>query len=211
MERNAIAENILKLREERHWTQEELAAASGVDVRTIQRAEAGSPLLLETLKSLASAFNTSVDDLSASEKDIEKKLAEFRNRYTLIPMQRVDNGADLGGLLGTSAYHFNKFGQFTEEQADEISMFEQEVFDWGEIWDEFGPAQRREAEKSLNDSIARLRAADLSASASVKRKRLRPRDGGEPLEMSFLYVPVVSGKTPLLYLVEEKGLPISFK
>ena len=42
MERNAISDNVRKLRDGRHWTQEELAAASGVDVRTVQRAEAGA-------------------------------------------------------------------------------------------------------------------------------------------------------------------------
>ena len=44
-----IGSNIRKHRELRHWTQEELALASGVDVRTVQRAESGRPLALERL------------------------------------------------------------------------------------------------------------------------------------------------------------------
>ena len=61
-----IGSNIRKHRELRHWTQEELALASGVDVRTVQRAESGRPLALESLKAIAAAFDTTVEALSAS-------------------------------------------------------------------------------------------------------------------------------------------------
>ena len=61
-----IGSNIRKHRELRHWTQEELALAAGVDVRTVQRAESGRPLALESLKAIAAAFDTTVEALSAS-------------------------------------------------------------------------------------------------------------------------------------------------
>jgi transcriptional regulator with XRE-family HTH domain len=51
-----IDRNVRKLRELRHWTQEELAVASGVDVRMAQRAESGRPLALESLKAIAAAL-----------------------------------------------------------------------------------------------------------------------------------------------------------
>lgn len=45
------------------WSQEDLAEISGLSVRTIQRAETGSKLGLETLKALAASFETDVSTL----------------------------------------------------------------------------------------------------------------------------------------------------
>lgn len=51
------------LREARGWTQEHLAVASDLSVRTIQRVEAGHPPSSETLMALASVFNVGVGQL----------------------------------------------------------------------------------------------------------------------------------------------------
>lgn len=47
---------IQKLRLKRGWSQQQLAEASGLSVRTVQRMEAGQPASMETLKSLAAVF-----------------------------------------------------------------------------------------------------------------------------------------------------------
>lgn len=47
---------IQKLRLKHGWSQQYLAEASGLSVRTIQRIEAGQPASMETLKSLAAVF-----------------------------------------------------------------------------------------------------------------------------------------------------------
>ena len=41
------------IREASHWSQEALAASSGLDVRTIQRIEAGRPASITTRRALA--------------------------------------------------------------------------------------------------------------------------------------------------------------
>lgn len=47
---------VQKLRLKRGWSQQQLAEASGLSVRTIQRIEAGQPGNVESLKSLAAVF-----------------------------------------------------------------------------------------------------------------------------------------------------------
>ena len=47
---------IQKMRLQRGWSQQQLAQASGLSARTIQRLEAGQPASMETLKSLAAVF-----------------------------------------------------------------------------------------------------------------------------------------------------------
>lgn len=54
---------ITELRRERGWTQERLAEASGVAVRTIQRLESGSDASLETLSMIAKALQVPVREL----------------------------------------------------------------------------------------------------------------------------------------------------
>jgi len=55
-----------KLRLDKGWSQEQLAEVSGVSTRTIQRIERGKTASLETLKCLASVFET---DLQTLKKD----------------------------------------------------------------------------------------------------------------------------------------------
>jgi transcriptional regulator with XRE-family HTH domain len=54
---------VRKLRLRKGWSQEQLADASGLSVRTIQRIERGDTPGLETLKSLAAVFETDVSTL----------------------------------------------------------------------------------------------------------------------------------------------------
>lgn len=61
---------IQKLRLKRGWSQQQLAGASGLSVRTIQRIEAGQPASVETLKSIAAVF-----EVDFSTLDPEKQMA----------------------------------------------------------------------------------------------------------------------------------------
>lgn len=66
---------ISALRQLQGWTQERLAAESGVGIRTIQRIEAGNETSLETLSLIAEALRVPVRDLFAIPED-ERSLAD---------------------------------------------------------------------------------------------------------------------------------------
>lgn len=51
------AELVIKLRKQKLWTQEALAIATGLNVRTIQRVESEASASLESKKALASALD----------------------------------------------------------------------------------------------------------------------------------------------------------
>jgi transcriptional regulator with XRE-family HTH domain len=59
-------DSLTKLREAKGMTQENLAHKSNVSVRTVQRAEAGSPINIETLAQLAATLGVRQEDLVAS-------------------------------------------------------------------------------------------------------------------------------------------------
>lgn len=64
--------SIKKFRNEKGWSQEHLAQASGLSVRTIQRIEQGQKAGLESLKCLAAVFETNISDLMQENKMLEK-------------------------------------------------------------------------------------------------------------------------------------------
>ena len=55
--------SLKKLRRDRGWSLEQLAAISGVSARTIQRIEKGGAAGMETLKALAAGFEMSVAEV----------------------------------------------------------------------------------------------------------------------------------------------------
>ena len=69
---------IKKMRLERHWSQDQLAEMSGLNIRTIQRIENGENAGLESLKSLAAVFETNIVD---SDKKVEMEQIRKEEEY----------------------------------------------------------------------------------------------------------------------------------
>lgn len=57
------ADLVSKLRKQKSWSQDELATASGLNIRTVQRVEKQSVASLQTKKALASALDIDIQDL----------------------------------------------------------------------------------------------------------------------------------------------------
>lgn len=71
---------ILKeLRIIRHFSQEQLAQMSGLNVRTIQRIESGKKASIESLKSIASALEVDVSTLNQEKFMIDKSSNNWKN------------------------------------------------------------------------------------------------------------------------------------
>ena len=66
----ADAAKIKRWREERYWSQEQLAELSGIGLRTVQRIETGERASQDSIKALAVAFGVDAIDLSV---DTEKE------------------------------------------------------------------------------------------------------------------------------------------
>ena len=73
-------DKIQKLRLLKCWSQDELAAACDVSVRTIQRVEKNGTASLETTKALAAVFNLSPDKLQRSNR-VEVATFQFICKY----------------------------------------------------------------------------------------------------------------------------------
>ncbi|MEO7193094.1 MAG: helix-turn-helix domain-containing protein [Vicinamibacterales bacterium] len=91
------ADLVLKARAQKSWSQEELATASGLNLRTIQRIESEASASLQSKKALASALDLDVHDLDYQEihmrQEWEYKVLETKDRKALQP-ELASAGAD---------------------------------------------------------------------------------------------------------------------
>ena len=73
---------VVTLRNRRSWSQEELATAAGLNLRTIQRIESDGVASLQSRKALAAAFDVDVTELEIQEERVmrtfEYKIVTFK-------------------------------------------------------------------------------------------------------------------------------------
>lgn len=94
------AKKLIELRQENFWTQEDLAAASGLSPRTIQRMETRGRGSVDSWKAVASAFNITPNDLLIPSLDLIEELSRHEAE-----IRRAVIGAILccaAGLVGCS-------------------------------------------------------------------------------------------------------------
>jgi len=83
------ADVVLKTRKGKSWSQDELAVASGLNLRTIQRVESEGLGSLQSKKALASALDLDIKDLEQQEiamrQQWEYRVIETKDRTDLQP------------------------------------------------------------------------------------------------------------------------------
>lgn len=97
------AELVFELRTKKSWSQEELALAAGVNLRTIQRIENEATASLQSKKALASAFGIHISDLEPQEKSkmkkYEYKILEIHSKEGFLSGIKKQELPDFAGLL----------------------------------------------------------------------------------------------------------------
>ncbi|WP_371398006.1 helix-turn-helix domain-containing protein [Fretibacter rubidus] len=88
-----------RLREDRSWSQEHLAEAAGVSLRTVQRIETGDNASRDTLMALAAAFNVEVIALTIDPRIQAAKIAQEER-------DKIINALRLGFLINLACYIF---------------------------------------------------------------------------------------------------------
>ncbi|NVJ65134.1 MAG: helix-turn-helix transcriptional regulator [Gammaproteobacteria bacterium] len=90
---------VKRLRQKNNWSQEQLATLSGLSIRTIQRVESGQSASLETLKSLASVFETDISKLTEEITVIDKKSEKWKSQPWWIRINFIGVGTRKPYLL----------------------------------------------------------------------------------------------------------------
>ncbi len=105
------AELVLKLRNQNSWTQEELAIAAGLNLKTIQRIEKKASASLQSKKALASVFEIDIQDLDYEELQM-KQCSECKSNRIYQYKKDMEFGGFGGELLpelGSGMFSLAKF------------------------------------------------------------------------------------------------------
>jgi len=174
------------LRTTQNWSQEALAAASGLDTRTIQRIEAGKPASVTTRRSLALGlgydnpcifddpqFITTVMGLIGAAQS--QPADDFRKQnpdHIPVATSRITTGEALGRLAGSSnAYLFHCDDDVSPEAKRQASSMFDLLRDLGDISDEISFADKltynHQLETMLRD-LEQLTVWVYSASRSTR-------------------------------------------
>lgn len=153
---------VRKLRLQRAWSQEHLAEASGLNVRTIQRIERGQKAGLESLNALAAAFDVDVETLrmdttmndtasiTSEEKEALEYVRDLKGFYAhLIPYVVVISAFLLANLFGYLDFRWTfwtAFGWGIGVAMHALSVFEPFKF-LGPEW------EKRQVERRLGRKL----------------------------------------------------------
>ncbi len=97
----------------------------------------------------------------------EQELTEYAHR-TRVP--RVTTGEELTTLLGTYGFFFFN-DALRGEAVDLVGGFQQEMFEWSEIWGEIGPLQRAKVANALTQTLEELHALGWTVHARIERRQ----------------------------------------
>ena len=192
------AQRIVELRTQRAWTQEQLAEASGVSSRTIQRLEQGESSF-HTLQAVARAFEVSIEDLKSPPGRRGNRAARSSGDGGFLP--RVDSGRALLAVVNDAhAYSFDHPDPKDHAEVELVGRFLQLMHDYGEIGEDLGAANRVEATFELQTELESLHAAGLWVFGASVMQRYRVTSGAreEIVPMKTAVIRVVRTDDPTI-------------
>ena len=140
MTMNISGENVKRLKLERSWTQEQLAAVTDLDVRTIQRVEKTGICNLETRAALAAVFEIDATQLDGTKKIEQAKKNDGQKQ---LYYNRLLKGNDVVTIFdGSHYYSFSNEEPRSADDAEYISCIISQIHDYSEIWSDIDPGSR---------------------------------------------------------------------
>lgn len=193
-----LAACIRLFREGRHWSQEQLAAISGLNVRTIQRVEQGQAASFDTRRALASAFG--LDDIDAlnkpfhipSEEEFKAAKEKFDREHVTLTAVPLTTGRQLAKLAETCSMDLSEPAfELPREAAETFAALVDYFRDYRDCADVYSEAQKFEVYDELQAHIDTLKAQGVSlryAERKLQMKSGSDQPDSKPVPFTALYV-----------------------
>lgn len=144
-----------EFRNERCWTQEQLAERAGVSLRTIQRMEQSRPARVDILQAVATALGVKPNELRSVGPD-ESVQAKSTERATEL-LRRLTSGSELLAIVtGAHLFGFSQDEIRSPEEVGVLGEFFEILRDYGDVDDEIGPKQQLQMAFDLNAMLEDL-------------------------------------------------------
>lgn len=211
------------IRETARWSQEALAASSGLNVRTIQRIENGEPTNVTTRRALARGLgydnpdtfddpefiktvHTLLDDLQRGQR--EQFIQQFPDHISLTTTP-VKSGDTLGRLAESSeAYLFHSDDEISLEAKEVAAQIFDFLHDLGDIADSASHSDKIIFNKELDALLKQLEALGASAySASRSTKMVGDHwPNKTPIPLSIGYLTIVPKEKEITQMMVPRKL-----
>jgi transcriptional regulator with XRE-family HTH domain len=201
---------IKDLRQQRGWTQDQLAAISGRQERTIQRVEAGEPSDLDTRRALAGAFDLSDIDIFnkpwpiPNAQRLKAETERIERETVAVSIVKFTSGRQVRELAESGqASAFDSIIELPSE-AEHVWAEMQDYFrDYGDVDDCCSAVQKLDVNKDFQRMIDDLKAHGLAVGGGVRRVKVA----------SLLDATITPFPVSVTYLVigPEKAFPASVR
>lgn len=183
-------------REMRHWSQEQLAEISGLNVRTIQRVEQGESASFDTRRALARAFDC--EDVDAfnkpfsipSEEESRVAKEKFDRENITLALSPLTTGRQLAQLVETCEMDFSEPAFELPRDAEEVFAELVDTFrEYRDCSELYSAVQKLDVYEDFQDKIDKLKAKGVSLRYAERKVQVGARSPDtEPLRMTTLYL-----------------------
>jgi len=205
---------IRTVREMLGWSQDTLAALSGLSIRTIQRFECGEPSNTDTRQALARAFE--LDDIDAynkpfrlpDPKEIQAARERFEREHVTLEAHVAASGRDLMRLVDTAdMYSSSSAAEFDDEAAEAFAGLVDYLRDYGDCSDVMSEMDKLGAAREVQQYFDRLVEAGVSVVCARRKVSLVGKNWPDqtPVKMTIVYlVAYPKGKEPSAIAVQRQ-------
>jgi transcriptional regulator with XRE-family HTH domain len=190
--------NIIRLaRVGKKWSQEQLAAISGLSARTIQRVEQGESAGLDTRRALARAFG--LDDIDAFNKPVtipaaeglQEAQARFDREHVTLAVSKVCSGIELLSLVERSMGDVSEPGfEMARPARETFARLIDYYRDYRDGADLYSQLDKVDIQDQAQGQIDELQALGVSLCYATRRVKFKLGQGPEQdsLPAEILYV-----------------------
>lgn len=203
-------------REQRHWSQEQLAEISGLSVRTIQRVEQGQESSFDTRRALGVAFGfEDIDFLNKpltlpTEEGLRAQQEKFEKENVIIPAHPLTTGRQLATLVAECDMDLSQpMCDLPPPAEAEFAALVDYHRDFRDCADLYSETQKLEVYADLQAHIDALSALEVSLCYATRKVAIswnaeEPKKSSTP--SSVLYVLAYpSGQVPKQVAVARKS------
>lgn len=199
----------------RQWSQEQLAAISGLNVRTIQRVEQGLSASLDTRRGLARAFEfEDIDALNKpftipSEEELKAAKEKFEQEHVTLTAIPLTTGKQLAKLAETCTMDLSEPAFELSREADESFAALVDYFrEYRDCADLYTETQKFDVYDEMQSHIDALKALGVSLRYAERKMQVKwgSDPDSKPIPTNVLYVvgfPL--GKEPEQFATPKSG------
>lgn len=208
------------IRKSMNWSQEAVAEASGLTVRTVQRVEAGEPSSVSTRRSLARGLgydNHGIFDTPDFVMSVHKILSEIGESnqeamekqfpdHIKLPVERIKGGEALGRIADVSnglVLHMDD--EISQEAKETAAVLFDYLRDLGDISDELSFTEKLSYSQEMGTMFADLEVSGATAYSAMRKTQFVGSNWPDktPMAMTIVYVTVV----PIAKSLKEMMVP----